>query len=63
MTSAVRIVFTNGSSQKCKIIGQRLSWLIVRRKRRKIYYPIEQIRSLNYRTVEEYGSGSREWRH
>jgi hypothetical protein len=55
MTSSVRIVLTNGSSQKCTIIGQRLSWLIVQRKHRRIYYPINQIRTLNYRKVEAFG--------
>ena len=55
MTSSVRIVLTNGRSSKCTIIGQRLSWLVVQRKHRKIYYPIEQVRSLNYRKVEEFG--------
>ena len=55
MTSSVRIVPTNGSSQKCTIIGQRLSWLIVQRKHRRIYYPINQIRTLNYRKVEAFG--------
>ena len=55
MTSSVRIVLTNGSSQKCRLIGQRLSWLVVQRKHRKIYYPIEQVRSLNYRKVEDFG--------
>ena len=58
MTSSVRIVLTNGSSQKCTIIGQRLSWLIVQRKHRRIYYPINQIRTLNYRTVEAFGFDS-----
>ena len=53
MTSTVRIVFTNGRSIKRKIIGRRLSWLIVQRKRGKTYYPIEQVRSLNYRKVED----------
>ena len=55
MTSTVRIVLTNGRSIKRKIIGQRRSWLIVRRKRGKSYYPIEQVRSLNYRKVEDFG--------
>ena len=55
MTSSVRIVFTNGRSSKCRIIGQRLSWLIVKGKRRKVYYPINQIRTLNYRKVEAFG--------
>ena len=55
MTSAVRIVLTNGSSVKRKIIGQRLSWIIAKGKHRKIYYPIEQVRSLNYRKVEDFG--------
>ena len=59
MTSSVRIVPTNGSSQKCTIIGQRLSWLIVQRKHRRIYYPINQIRILNYRKVEAFGFDSR----
>ena len=59
MTSSVRIVLTNGSSQKCTIIGQRLSWLIVQRKHRRIYYPINQIRTLNYRKVEEFGFAPR----
>ena len=59
MTSSVRIVLTNGSSQKCTIIGQRLSWLIVQRKHRRIYYPINQIRTLNYRKVEAFGFDSR----
>ncbi len=58
MTSSVRIVLTNGSSQKCTIIGQRLSWLIVQRKHRRIYYPINQIRTLDYRTVEAFGFDS-----
>ncbi len=58
MTSSVRIVFTNGRSSKCRIIGERLSWLIVKGKRRKVYYPINQIRTLNYRTVEDLGPGS-----
>ena len=58
MTSSVRIVLTNGSSQKCKLIGRRMSWLIVQRKHRRIYYPINQIRTLNYRTVEDLGLGS-----
>ena len=58
VTSIVRIVFTNGRSSKCKIVGQSLSWLIVRRKHRKIYYPIEQVRSLNYRKVEDFGFDS-----
>jgi hypothetical protein len=58
MTSSVRIVLTNGSSQKCTIIGQRLSWLIVQRKHRRIYYPINQIRTINYRPVEDLGLGS-----
>ncbi|MCW6159206.1 MAG: hypothetical protein LVQ63_07010 [Thermoplasmatales archaeon] len=55
MTSSVRIVFTNGRSIKRKIIGQRLSWLIVKGKRRKVYYPIHQIRTINYRTVDDFG--------
>ena len=55
MTSSVRIVFTNGRSSKCRIIGQRLSWLIVKGKRRKVYYPIHQIRTINYLTVEDFG--------
>ena len=55
VTSTVRIVFTNGRSIKRKIIGQRLSWIIAREKRRKIYYPIEQVKSLNYRKVEDFG--------
>lgn len=55
MTSTVRIVLTNGRSIKRKIIGQRRSWLIVRRKHGKSYYPIEQVRSLNYRKVEDFG--------
>ena len=55
MTSTVRIVFTNGSSVKRKIIGQRLSWIIAKGKHRKIYYPIEQVKSLNYRKVEDFG--------
>ena len=55
MTSSVRIVFTNGRSSKCRIIGQRLSWLIVKGKRRKVYYPIHQIRTINYRSVEDLG--------
>jgi hypothetical protein len=54
----VRIVFTNGRSSKCRIIGQRLSWLIVKGKRRKVYYPIRQIRTINYRSVEDLGLGS-----
>ena len=54
MTSTVRIVLNNGRSIKRKIIGQRLSWLIVRRKHEKEYYPIEQVRSLNYRKVEDF---------
>lgn len=58
MTSAVRIVLTNGRSIKRKIIGQRLSWIITKGKHRKIYYPIDQIRSLNYRKVEDFGFGS-----
>ena len=58
MHPTVRIVLTNGSSVKRKIVGQRLSWLIVRRKHRKIYYPIEQIKTVNYRTIEEYRFGS-----
>ena len=58
MTSSVRIVFTNGRSSKCRIIGQRLSWLIVKGKRRKVYYPIHQIRTINYRSVEDLGLGS-----
>jgi hypothetical protein len=58
MTSSVRIVLTNGSSQKCTIIGQRLSWLIVQRKHRRIYYPIHQIRTINYRPVEDLVLGS-----
>ena len=59
MTPSVRIVFTNGRSSKCRIIGQRLSWLIVKGKRRKVYYPIHQIRTINYRPVEDLGLGSR----
>ena len=55
MTSTVRIVFTNGSSIKRKIIGRRLSWIIAKGKRRKIYYPVSQIRSLKYRKVEDFG--------
>lgn len=55
MTSAVRIVFTNGRSSKCKIVGQRLSWIIAKGKQGKIYYPISQIRRLNYRKVEDFG--------
>ena len=55
MTSTVRIVFTNGSSVKRKIIGQRLSWIIARGKHRKIYYPLQQIKTINYRTVEDFG--------
>ena len=55
MTSSVRIVFTNGRSSKCRIIGQRLSWLIVQRNHRRTYYPIHQIRTLNYRKVEAFG--------
>lgn len=51
----VRIVFTNGYSVKRKIVGQRLSWLIVRRKHRVIYYPINQVKTINYRTVEDFG--------
>ena len=58
MTSAVRIVLTNGRSVKRKIIGQRLSWMIAKGKHGKIYYPIDQIRSLNYRTVEDFGFDS-----
>ena len=54
VTSTVRIVFTNGSSVKRKIIGQRLSWIIAKGKHRKIYYPVSQIRSLNYRRVEDF---------
>ena len=54
MTSSVRIVFTNGRSIKRKIIGQRLSWLIVRRKRGKTYYPLQQIRTVNYKPVEDF---------
>ena len=54
MTSAVRIVFTNGRSSKCKIVGQRLSWLIVRRKRKRAYIPIDQVKTINYRAVEEF---------
>ena len=54
MTSSVRIVFTNGSSVKRKIIGQRLSWIIARGKHRKIYYPLQQIKTINYRTVEDF---------
>jgi hypothetical protein len=60
MTSTVRIVLTNGRFIKRKIIGQRLSWLIVRRKHRNIYYPINQIRNLNYRKVEDFGFGGLE---
>jgi hypothetical protein len=55
VTSTVRIVFTNGSSVKRKIIGQRLSWIIARGKHRKIYYPLQQIKTINYRTVEDFG--------
>ena len=58
MTSSVRIVLTNGSSQKCTIIGQRLSWLIVQRKHRRVYYPIHQIMTINYRAVEAFGFDS-----
>ena len=58
MTSSVRIVFTNGRSSKCRIIGQRRSWLIVKGNRRKVYYPIRQIRTINYRSVEDLGLGS-----
>ena len=58
MTSSVRIVFTNGRSSKCTIIGQRLSWLIAQRKHKRIYYPINQIRTINYRTVEHFGFAS-----
>ena len=29
--------------------------MVVQRKHRKIYYPIEQVRSLNYRKVEDFG--------
>ncbi len=58
MTSSVRIVFTNGRSSKCRIIGQRLSWLIVQRNHRRTYYPIHQIRTINYRPVEDLGLGS-----
>ena len=58
MTSAVRIVLTNGSSVKHKLVGRRLSWLIVRGKHRTIYYPINQVRTINYRTVEDFGFDS-----
>ena len=59
MTSSMRIVFTNGRSSKCRIIAQRLSWLIVKGKRRKVYYPVHQVRTINYRTVETFGFDSR----
>ena len=55
----ISIVFTNGRSSKCRIIAQRLSWLIVKGKRRKVYYPINQIQTLNYRKVEAFGFDSR----
>jgi hypothetical protein len=58
MTSSVRIVLTNGSSKKCKIIGRRMSWLIVQRKHRRVYYPLRQIRTINYRAIEEFGFDS-----
>ena len=55
MTSPARIVLTNGSSQKCKIIGRRMSWLIVQRKHRRVYYPLRQIRTINYRDIGSLG--------
>ncbi len=55
MTSTARIVFTNGSSTKCSVIRQRLSWIIVRRHRKKTYYPVEQIRTVDYRSPEDVG--------
>lgn len=58
MTSTVRIVFTNGTSVKRKLVGQRLSWLIVRGKREKTYYPIDQVRTINYKRIEDYGFDS-----
>ena len=58
MSSTVRIVLTNGDSFKRKIIGQRLSWIIASGKHRTIYYPINQVRTINYRTVEDFGFDS-----
>ncbi len=44
MTSNARIVLVNGRSFRAKFLGKRLSWLILGRKNRKSYYPVEQVR-------------------
>lgn len=48
MSALARIIMFNGRSFMCKVLGYRLSWIIVGRRRKVKYYPVSQIKRIQW---------------
>lgn len=55
MNSHRRIVFKNGRDKKCKVLGFDRNTVVVQGKHRKIYYNSDQVRTIDYVTLERLG--------
>ena len=55
MSTPSRIVFMSGKSVKKKVLGFRKQTIVAQGKHRKIYYNSDQVRTIDYQTLDRLG--------